>query len=573
MHLLGRFLNSPLARHPNLLARKVGTRVGLYREDTPVVPAPPATVRYPQHWEQPLLEWVREIPLNPGPHKFDHVFGHDFDEALLLKLCREGPNRGATGLLADIKLPWEYSRGQPLFTNAALGPGQAEYCGAFLNRWLESNGDTNGLNWTCAMEVAIRAVNWIFADILFRGALSRHVGPEKWAAWLWRHGQVIWRRLEARLVSSNHYLADLLGLFIIASVLPEDRSAERWRQFALSEFPRALLAQTYRDGALNEAALRYHAYVTEMALLFRLAQGSAFPEKAEARLHDMCRIVADFQDCTGDVFSFGDDDSGRVLALDSVSPLGRREILLRLARLIFKRKFEPAECAVYPEAGWCVRTIGDFRLALDFGGVGLCGMGAHAHNDDFSFCLDWRGHPVIVDPGTYLYTGDPEARNRFRSTLAHNTVTADGNEQRPLDSALFQLRGQVRSHPLRAEEDRWTLSRELNVDVVHVREIRSADGAIIIRDSLACRTPRTLEWRFTLHPDVFATKTSKGFALSLPNGSKLNLEADSALEGIELELAAAEYSASYGHRTPTQRCLARTSAKDFEIRWRISASN
>lgn len=545
--------------------------MGWYREDTPIPPAPSVSVEYPQSWAPTLREWVREIPLNPGPHRFDRLFGHDFDEALLLQLCRDGPIHDVPGLLADIKLPWEYSRGQALFTNAALGPEHTECCVAFINRWLESNDDTRGLNWTCAMEVALRAVNWVFADVLLQGELAREVGPERWAAWLWRHGSAIWRRLESRLVSSNHYLADLLGLAVIGLALPGDRCAKAWLRFAQSDFPRALLTQTCRDGGLYEASLRYHAYVTEMALLVRLAQGKPFPDRAEARLRDMCQIVADFGDSTGDVFPIGDDDSGRVLALDFASPRGRREILLRLAKVVLKREFEPAQVAVYPETGWCVRTADDFRLALEFGGVGLAGLGAHAHNDDFSFCLDWKGHPVIVDPGTCLYTGDAESRNRFRSTRCHNTVVVDGGEQRPVTSTLFQLRGSVRSHSFAAAGNHWSLTRKATGDVEHRREITTAPAAIVIGDSIRSGQRHTLEWGFTLHPDVRAKRIEQGFALSLPGGHDLKLETDMPADGIALEIVAAEYSPGYGHRLPTQRCLARASAKDFELRWRVSA--
>lgn len=572
MQVLRNLPKSPLGRHPRLFVRKVAERFGLYREDTPIPPAPPVRTDYPSHWLPALEEWTRQIPLKPGPHPFNRLFGHEFDEAVLLQLCREGPRRHTTGLLADIKLPWEYSRGQPLVTNALLGPAHAAHCVAFLRRWLDANGDTCGVNWNCAMEVAIRAVNWIVADALFRGALARELGSDLWSAWLWRHGQAIWRRLESRLVSSNHYLADLLGLAVIGAALPEDRSAKAWRRFVQAEFPRALLSQTYRDGGLTEASLRYHAYVTEMALLVRLAQGSPFPDTAEARLHDMCQIVADFQDSTGDVFPMGDDDSGRVLALDFASDLGRREILLRLASVVLQRQFKPAEVAVYPETGWCVRTFGDFRLALDFGGVGLAGLGGHAHNDDLSFCLDWKSRPVIVDPGTYLYTSDPASRNRFRSTAAHNTVIVDGSEQRPLTPEMFQLRGSVASHAFTNTDSQWCFTRNTAQDVSHRRQIRSADGGIVISDSITSGSRHDLEWSFVVHPDIRAEKTASGFALSLSDGSILQLEADPGATGLDYEVVAAEYSPAYGHRQPTQRCRARIAATNLEVNWRIRPS-
>ena len=47
--------------------------------------------------------------------------------------------------------------------------------------------------------------------------------------------------------------------------------------------------------------------------------------------------------------------------------------------------------------------------------------------------------PVIIDPGTYCYTGNMEMRRLFRSTAYHNTVVVDGEEQVPIHNSMFAL--------------------------------------------------------------------------------------------------------------------------------------
>jgi hypothetical protein len=542
----------------------------LYREDAPLPDIAASGVAYPAHWAPLLRSWIQQVPLHPGPHPFNRVFGLEFDESFLLRLCREGPSRGERGLAGDIKLVWDYSRGHPLFTNAAAGVEHVATCATFIQRWQEANADTNGPAWTCAMETAIRAVNWIFADVLLDGALASALGPSEFHTMLHRHGCSIWRRLEVRVINSNHYQADLLGLVVLGAIFPDDPEAQSWLTFARDEFPRALLVQTRSDGGLNEASLRYHAFVTEMALLFRLAIGMPLPAPAETRLRQMCQIVADFQDATGDVFPFGDDDSGRVLAVDSASPSGRAETLLRLASTVLAEPFKPARQSVCPQSGWWIRRAGDFTVALDFGGVGLSGLGGHAHNDDFSICLEWRNRPVIIDPGTFLYTSDPEARNQFRSTGYHNTLQVDGCEQRALTS-VFAMPGPDKAfEAVSIGENSWAFQRQDLSGTAHRRQLSVSSSTICIRDRIEASGSHRLRWCFQLHPSVRAQLTPQGFMLTLPETGVLLLAIN--VPAPDLRIIESEYSPGYGRREPSYACTAEVQyALLCSVEWSVRA--
>jgi hypothetical protein len=572
MSRLRAFPHSPLARHPGLLARKIAGRLGLYRENAPLRKIAPRAVVYPPHWTPLLRSWLQKVPLTPAPQPFNRVFGLEFDEAFLLQLCRDGPSRGEPGLAGDPKLIWDYSRAHPLFTNAAAaGRATLDDCAAFIRRWREVNNDTNGAAWSCAMDTAIRAVNWILADALFDGALAECSERLPFAADLHRHGQSIWRRLEARVINSNHYLANLLGLELIGAVFPEDPDARKWLSFAREEFPRALLTQTRADGGLNEASLRYHAFVTEMALLFRLVMGTPLPAAAEVRLRQMCQIVADFKDASGDVFPIGDDDSGRVLAMDAASSLGRAEILLQLASTVLDEPFGSAAQSVCPQSGWWIRRAGDFTLALDFGGVGLNGLGGHAHNDDFSFCLEWKNHPIIVDPGTFLYTSDPTARNRFRSTAYHNTLQVDELEQRVLTSSVFAMPGSDKAlEATSAGEDAWVFERRVADRASHRRTVTMKKEQLQIGDQIEATGKHRLRWYFHLHPSVRGQVAPQGFVLTVPGLGALELTSDAAAQ--ELKLNSSEHSAGYAKRESSHVCVAEGEyVMPISVEWRIRA--
>jgi hypothetical protein len=64
-------------------------------------------------------------------------------------------------------------------------------------------------------------------------------------------------------------------------------------------------------------------------------------------------------------------------------------------------------------------------LLLDCGPHGMNNCG-HAHADALSFDLAARGRTLLIDPGTYTYTGSKELRDWFRGSTAHNTLTVDG---------------------------------------------------------------------------------------------------------------------------------------------------
>jgi hypothetical protein len=71
----------------------------------------------------------------------------------------------------------------------------------------------------------------------------------------------------------------------------------------------------------------------------------------------------------------------------------------------------------------------DCYLCFNATGAGINGRGSHGHNDALSIEISARGHAFIVDPGTYVYTGDLKMRHVFRSTAYHSTVKIDAREQ------------------------------------------------------------------------------------------------------------------------------------------------
>lgn len=566
-------MRSPLARHPFLLARKLRERAG---HPLPVAPPPTAPLRYlPDAQIADLLRrWIGYAKPAPYDLRAEEVFGHVFDRADLLRWCANGPETGV-GPQADIKTPWEFARSQHMPLLAAFPAPKAVNS---LVRRFESEireiaaaaADLDGPLWTNAMEVAIRAINWTAADDLLEGRLSRAFDELAWADLIHLHGRVIWARLEAKLRSSNHYLADLLGLSWIARHFDGDPDAARWRAFADREFPDALRAQTFPDGGAYEASLPYHALITEMALLHLALLETPDPDYTR-HLDRMLAILAAARRSDGSLFAIGDDDSGRIIAVDRLTPgRGYADSLLLLAKQLLPGEPARDPALLLPHTGWYFRRDADWHLAANFGGVGFAGQGAHAHGDVFSFCLDWKGVPVFIDPGSFIYSGDPESRNRFRRASAHSVFAPDGRDPYPVPEGrnhLFAMPGPARAYSAHADERCLRMSGA-PFGFPYARTIEWTDANWIIRDEFQADSEINPVWFFQIGPDfTVAPRGDSAIELVGPVG-RLTLCAEFP---VRIEILEGSVAPRYGHRLPCARIRAVSQpAREATLTWRIA---
>jgi uncharacterized heparinase superfamily protein len=430
---------------------------------------------------------------------------------------------------SDAKVPWELSRGHQLLTLArAARVFEEEQFATELERqvasWLEANPPGIGINWTTSMEVGIRAVNivWAVATLegwrpLESGLRARVVESLRW------HG----RHLEANLegtpyLRSNHYLGDLLGLIAVGSVLDGDPDAPRWAAFARRELEREIGRQVYDDGVSFEASLAYHGLVLEMLLICSYVArwaGRPFSERFDERVARMIEVSRAVRHPCGRVPLFGDQDSGRVLpegfarppthdnviwlavaAAQSARPLAgpvHPEVAWVFGIDAWRRAAElpPAKepARAFPDGGIYVLRSARLHAVMRCGEVGQNGAGGHSHNDLLSYELSVDGTPVVVDSGTYAYTFDVPARNAFRATAAHNTVTVDGLEAQPVDAErVFELRQfatpEVESQRLEGDELGLVAShdgyRRLSDGVIHRRRVSLVRDELTIVDEL-----------------------------------------------------------------------------------------
>lgn len=363
------------------------------------------------------------------------------------------------GRASDVKVPWELSRlrhvvalaeGAALGSDAALRAAQDD-----LADWRRANPVGWSVNWTCAMEVALRAVNLICVDALLLAAGRRWEGRDALVGSLYQHGWFLARNLEISDINGNHFLADAVGLVWLGRYFGDD--GQRWLATGLEMVRRAAKDQILDDGLDHEGSLAYHVLVLEMFLVARVAAGGALADIDE-RLVTMAHAARDFVGPRGEVPNLGDDDGGRVLALsDAPSRDARRVLALAAALLDISTPFasdgaddalwltarRPRVLAVsharlFPTAGLAAMGAGDDRVAFDVGPIGFRGRGGHGHVDAMSFEATIGGRLAVRDSGTGTYTRDPTLRNRLRGPDAHSLVVVDGLPYARLGPGLWQ---------------------------------------------------------------------------------------------------------------------------------------
>ncbi len=494
--------------------------------------------------------------------------------------------------LADVKFPWELSRCQhwlPLAQAFRL-TGDAGYANEILDQhddFMEANPVGLGVNWTCTMDVALRALNWAMAAELIHSVTDQRRLSSLYSS-LFDHGHFIERNLENKYeVTSNHFLSNVVGLFFLSVLFEGLPSAARWRESCRGWLEQEMRIQVLDDGADYESSVPYHRLVAELFMsAARLADAGGAPLSADyrRRLRGMIEFLHATLRPDGRLPQVGDADDGRVHILSDYGdwdPQDARHLLAPAAAMFGESTWYPSGYAwaqweaawwgldlpmpasgpapdvarLFPSAGVAVvRSTSDYLLITN-GVVGTNGFGNHKHNDLLSFEFHPAGVPLIVDPGSFVYTSNPDARNYFRSTAAHNTLAIDGQEQNEFKAEwLFRMFAKAVPEHLDFVADashaqyrgRHNGFSSPENQIVHQRTftLHHETGSLTIHDHLDGDGRHDLVWRFQCAPGVEAVVDDDGAVLRA-DGKIWTLQ---SLEGTPAVIIDGWYSPSYGVR-------------------------
>jgi Heparinase II/III-like protein/Heparinase II/III N-terminus len=547
----------PLRVRPGELDAALGGTTPVEALRGPVLLAMPTVARFESQVTdcsketQPRVDALLE-------HRFDLLgsgpadLGAEIDWSRDFKSGRTWPMRQSSLLRvsyddgSDVKVPWELSRFQHLPLLAATG--HVEEVGAQVESWIAANPVELGVNWTTTMDVAIRAANWVAALALSAEQAAREPWFERALESLLLHGRFIRSHLEWSEARGNHYLSDVVGLLPVAALFFGSREGRDWARWAAGQLVSEMEHQVRRDGTAHEASTAYHRLVTELFVCGTQAAETLVPGFAPGsyreRLELMLAFARDYARPDGLAPQIGDSDDGRFLPLGDygADPRDHRHLFLQAGR----SPEQAAGSAVYPDGGYFVLRNGSLYTIVRCGDVGRHGRGGHGHNDQLSFELaDARG-PLVVDPGTFVYTSDPVERNRFRSTAFHATLRVGGHEQNELRTDdLFLMTDRTRAEALSWDASSFEGRHHGFPNATHTRRVELGERELRIRDTVTSSESQELEWTFPLAP-----------------GAEDRVEISA--EGLEFRPEPGWYSPRYGVRQPVTFLRARRRSRPGE---------
>lgn len=471
---------------------------------------------------------------------------------------------------SDVKVPWELSRFQhlPLLAAAFRLSGERRYLdelGAQLKSWISANPVEIGVNWLCTMDVAIRAANWLAALVICAPEAAQQPWGELVAGSLLLHGRFIRTHLETDGPRTNHYLSDVAGLTVVATLFARGREGDEWGSWAVGELIAEMGHQVRSDGCDHEASIPYHRLVTEMFVCGTQAGESlrprGFPKYYRDRFDLMLEFAASYTRPDSLAPQVGDNDDGRFLPLGDYGRGFRSHLhLFRQA----DRPYEPATSSrAFAAGGYYTMRHGDLYVLARCGDTGVGGIGGHAHNDQLSFELCCGETPLIEDPGVGTYYEDPEERLRFRSTVFHATLRIDGAEQNELPPwPRFPLGNRSRAEAIawEADSDRTRFAgrhhgfESLPDPAIHERhfELDGSERQLTIVDTVIAETEHRLDWSFPLGR-CDEVSASGDRALAKFGSLRLSI----VVEGAELRVEEGSYSPAYGVTEPRPFVTAR----------------
>lgn len=527
----------------------------------------------------------------------------------------------------DIKLPWELSRAQHLYhlalcyklvksktenTITARDIKESDLYNEFCDQvadWISSNPTKLGVNWMTEMDISMRVVSWLLTFLLFEIEFDQNDSWQSlFSGSIREHVNFLYKKTKHPFrQKGNHYAAQIAGLYICSKIFPFISNRDHINDLAKNRLEQQIQVQVRCDGSHFEESSSYHLLMTEIFLFTGIIADclkDPFSMEYRERVHKMLNVIKTVSSSRYEVPQIGDNDEGYFLKAINVNldkthtraghllELGEfylngkydwtlNEALLRM--LIVKKQNIPNKpsmcsgftCTTYRDCGWMVMEQGLFKTVLCLGPSCKRARMGHSHDDILSFSLFWNGYPIIVDPGTYVYTPYPKMRNHFRYSISHNQPQFERPQEEWTNKKVFSHISIPRVYSKMFTEGKKQNSVYAEAYYKHDSVMYHTSRGIIlnnsndriqIEDSISSKTPGKARIAICLHPDVKCKQTNTYSFRLQTHGAELVFESDSKMFVPQK----GRYSKSYGHICDTTWLVYKRDTECCLVNWSIT---
>jgi hypothetical protein len=532
-----------------------------------------------------------KIKLDPINWHIDFKSGYVWDNGLFYKKYKIIDINND----ADVKLPWELSRASFFLSlgQAYLLTKDDKYANKIvqlISHWIDENKLMHSINWTCTMDVSIRAVNWMYAlNMIVDSAALTYEVIAKVHRSLLEHGFYIFNNLEKSFpFSANHYASNIAGLLFIGSLYKDAHFGSVWYNFAKEEYGQELRSQVLPNGVHFEKSISYHRLMVELFIYPYLVmkRNNEFVEiDLEYKLQSMFNFTFHYLRNDGTAPMIGDDDNARLLSFTNFD-FFNHEYLLNISNAIFNTKFYSSIkncpevfflCAensnqlnleeylkpssvFYKDVGFTIMRNDDYYIFINNSGLSKHPNarkkinGTHTHCDLLSFDYSIGNNHFIVDPGTYVYTSSAKLRNEFRSTSKHNTLMIDNLDIHNLpvddlfsveDFAYPTLNDYAETNQLISLKAAHSGYEKIGVKHTRLFEFQKEDKVFSIIDNIISDRQHDYHFYFHFAENMMPKIENECIIIEANDGSKIQL-AFRSNANFKLKIINDTVSPSYG---------------------------
>lgn len=352
----------------------------------------------------------------------------------------------------DIKFLWEPAR-----FGWAITLGQAywlsrdeDYADFFWKKteeFINANPPYMGVHWISSQEAAIRIIVLTWAAHIFRDSNFSTTQRKEWLARVIAvHAErIIPSLIYARAQNNNHLVSEAVGLVTAAAFLPGYDRSKQWRRKGFRWLNWSLENQIDHNGTYIQHSINYHRMVLQLLLWVNMFNFDEITSQSKDRLALATKwLYSFFDEESGNVPNLGHNDGAYILKLTNHNYSDFRPVIQAAGRAFL-------DVDLLPDGSWDdmaawfgleSRSKKGLDVPLktqtiikhpDMNSWGYLRAVQFDHRpgqaDQLHFDLWWRGDNIAIDPGTYLYNGQPPWDNPFMPAFYHNTVTIDGIDQ------------------------------------------------------------------------------------------------------------------------------------------------